>query len=456
MNETIFRANDVRGIVERDFSDDVVSGLGKAYGSYMRRRGHQKLVVGHDLRPSSPHLAKTFMQGLQSTGIHIVFVGQVTTPALYFAIVQWDLDGGCMITGSHNPKPYNGFKMCEGLGSVYGEEIQKLKEMIKTEDFEQAAGALEEKDIMPQYMSMLKSKFQFDRKLKIVIDAGNATAGPIAPPLWRDYGHEVIELYCEPDGNFPNHLPDPCVPKYMRDMAELVVQHGADVGIGYDGDSDRLGAVDDTGEYIFADRLVALFAQDVLKNKPKSPIIFDVKCSMALPEAIKKAGGQPVMWKTGHSMQKAKMKELNAPFAGELSGHVFFKDDFYGFDDGIYASGRLLQIIANAGKPFSDIVQDVPVFPSTEEIRVDCADEVKFDVVANLVKDFSKEYNVIDVDGARVEFGDGWGLVRASNTEPNLVIRFEAKTTERLAEIIEIFKDQFDKYPDIKYSRDDF
>ena len=309
MNETIFRANDVRGIVERDFSDDVVSGLGKAYGSYMRRRGHQKLVVGHDLRPSSPHLAKTFMQGLQSTGIHIVFVGQVTTPALYFAIVQWDLDGGCMITGSHNPKPYNGFKMCEGLGSVYGEEIQKLKEMIKTEDFEQAAGALEEKDIMPQYMSMLKSKFQFDRKLKIVIDAGNATAGPIAPPLWRDYGHEVIELYCEPDGNFPNHLPDPCVPKYMRDMAELVVQHGADVGIGYDGDSDRLGAVDDTGEYIFADRLVALFAQDVLKNKPKSPIIFDVKCSMALPEAIKKAGGQPVMWKTGHSMQKAKMKE---------------------------------------------------------------------------------------------------------------------------------------------------
>jgi phosphomannomutase/phosphoglucomutase len=456
MNETIFRANDVRGIVERDFADDVVSGLGKAYGSYMRRRGHKKLVVGHDLRISSPHLAKIFMQGLQSTGIHIVFIGQVTTPALYFAIVHWNLDGGCMITGSHNPKPYNGFKMCEGLGSVYGEEIQKLKELIKSRDFEQAAGALEGKDIMPEYIGMLKSKFQFERKLTIVIDAGNATAGPIAPQLWRDYGHEVIELYCEPDGNFPNHLPDPCVPKYMRDMADLVVQHNADIGIGYDGDADRLGAVDDTGEYIFADRLVALFAQDVLKNNPNSPIIFDVKCSMALPEAIKKAGGQPVMWKTGHSMQKAKMKELNAPFAGELSGHVFFKDDFYGFDDGIYASGRLLQIIANADNPFSKIVQDVPVFPSTEEIRVDCADEVKFDVIANLVKDFGKEYHVINVDGARVEFGDGWGLVRASNTEPNLVIRFEAKTAERLAEIIEIFKDRFDKYPDIKYSRDDF
>lgn len=456
MNETIFRANDVRGIVERDFTDDVVLNLGKAYGTYMHRRGHKKLVVGHDLRLSSPHLAEIFMQGLQSTGADIVFIGQVTTPALYFAIMHWELDGGVMITGSHNPKPYNGFKMCEGLGSVYGDEIQRLKQMILDQDFDSVDGAREQRDIMPDYLDMLRHKFSFDKKLKIVIDAGNATAGPIAPQLWRDYGHEVIELYCEPDGNFPNHLPDPCVPKYMQDLAKLVVKEGADIGIGYDGDSDRVGAVDNTGEYIFADRLLVLFSQDVLAKNPGAPIIFDVKCTMALPDAIKKAGGIPVMWKTGHSMQKAKMKEMNAPFAGELSGHVFFKDDFYGFDDGIYASGRLMQIVANSDKKFSEIVEAAPVFPSTEELRVDCADEVKFDVVANLVKDFGTEFNVIDVDGARVDFGDAWGLVRASNTEPNLVVRFEAKTEDRLAEIITIFKDRFDNYPDIKYDRNDF
>lgn len=456
MNESIFRANDIRGIVERDFPDDVVRHLSNAYGTYMRRRGHQHVVVGHDLRPSSPHLAQVYVDGLQSTGLDVVFIGQVTTPALYYAILHWELDGGVMITGSHNPKPYNGFKMNEGIAAVYGEDIQNMKQMILDKEFETGAGSVTERDIMPDYMDMLKQQFTFDRPLKIVVDAGNATAGPVAPPLWRDYGHEVFELYCEPDGNFPNHLPDPCVPKYMNDLAERVVAEGADVGIGYDGDADRVGAVDNTGRYIFADRLLVLFARDVLKNKPGSQIIFDVKCSMALPEAIEQAGGQPLMWKTGHSMAKAKMKETGAPFAGELSGHVFFKDTFYGFDDGIYASGRLLQIIANSDKSFAELADEVPVFPSTEEIRVDCADEVKFDVVQGLVEDFRKDYDVIDVDGARVEFGDGWGLVRASNTEPNLVVRFEAKTEERLAEIIKIFKDRFDQYPEIKYSREDF
>ena len=456
MNESIFRANDIRGIVERDFPDDVVRHLSNAYGTYMRRRGHQHVVVGHDLRPSSPHLAQVYVDGLQSTGLDVVFIGQVTTPALYYAILHWELDGGVMITGSHNPKPYNGFKMNEGIAAVYGEDIQNMKQMILDKEFETGAGSVTERDIMPDYMDMLKQQFTFDRPLKIVVDAGNATAGPVAPPLWRDYGHEVFELYCEPDGNFPNHLPDPCVPKYMNDLAERVVAEGADVGIGYDGDADRVGAVDNTGRYIFADRLLVLFARDVLKNKPGSQIIFDVKCSMALPEAIEQAGGQPLMWKTGHSMAKAEMKETGAPFAGELSGHVFFKDTFYGFDDGIYASGRLLQIIANSDKSFAELADEVPVFPSTEEIRVDCADEVKFDVVQGLVEDFRKDYDVIDVDGARVEFGDGWGLVRASNTEPNLVVRFEAKTEERLAEIIKIFKDRFDQYPEIKYSREDF
>ena len=455
MNESIFRANDVRGIVTRDFPDDLVLKLGKAYGSYMKRRGHQTLTVGHDLRPSSPKLSALFVDGIKSTGLDIHFIGQVTTPALYFAIHHWNLDGGCMITGSHNPKSYNGFKMCEGSASVYGKDIQKLKEMIKAEEFELGAGTVEEKDILPEYLAMLKSKFTFDRPLKIVVDAGNAVAGPIAPKVWREYGHEVIELFCEPDGNFPNHLPDPCVPGYMRDLAKKVVEEKADIGIGYDGDADRLGAVDDQGRYIFADRLLVLFARDVLKRNPGSKIIFDVKCTMALPEDIRKHGGIPIMWKTGHSMQKAKLKETGAPFAGELSGHVLFQDDFYGFDDGIYASGRLLQIVA-ADPPFSRLIDDVQVFPSTEEIRVDCADEVKFDVVDQLVHDFRKEYNVIDVDGARVEFDNGWGLVRPSNTEPNLVVRFEAKSEKRLAEIIRIFIDKFAKYPEIKYSSDKF
>ena len=456
MNENIFRANDIRGIAEKDFTDDVVQNLGKAFGSYMRRRSHRLLVIGHDLRLSSPHLAQVYMKGVLSTGMNVIFVGQVTTPALYFAILHYGVDGGVMITGSHNPKPYNGFKMCEGLDSVYGEEIIRLKKMILGGDFEQGSGVLEQRDIMPDYLAMLKSKFTFANKLKIVIDAGNATAGPIAPALWRSFGHEVIELYCEPDGNFPNHLPDPCVPRYMEDLAARVAAEGADIGLGYDGDSDRVGAVDDRGRYIFADRLLVLFAQDVLKKRPGATIIFDVKCTLALPEAIERAGGVPLMWKTGHSMQKAKMKETGAPFAGELSGHIFFKDDFFGFDDGIYASGRLLQIVAGSNLKFSEMMDEIPVYPSTEEILLDCADEVKFDVVAGLVRDFGVNYQVFDVDGARVDFGDGWGLVRASNTEPNLVVRFEAKTEERLRELVEIFKDHFDRYPQIRYSREQF
>ncbi len=456
MNETIFRAYDIRGIVERDFPDDVVYNLGRAFGTYMRRRGHRLLTLGHDLRLSSPRLADRFSDGLNAAGMDVLFLGRITTPALYFSVVHYQADGGVMITGSHNPKPYNGFKLCEGLDSVYGAEIQKLKELIKANDFETGLGRRETRDVIPAYLDMLTSKFVFKRPLKIVVDAGNATAGPIAPQLWRRFGHEVIELYCEPDGNFPHHLPDPCVPKYMEDLAARVVAEGADIGIGYDGDADRVGAVDDKGRYIFADRLLVLFARDVLARRPGSAIIFDVKCSMVLEEAIRNAGGRPLMWKTGHSMAKAKLKETGSPFAGELSGHVFFKDDYYGFDDGIYASGRLLQIVAAADKKFSDIMDEIPVYPASEEIRVDCADEQKFDVVAGLVKDFSARYHVIDVDGARVDFGDGWGLVRASNTEPNLVVRFEAKTTERLREIIEIFKNHFDRYPQIHYSRDQF
>lgn len=454
MNESIFREYDIRGIVETDLTDEVVLNLGKAFGTFMLRKGYKLFTVGFDLRLSSPHISQIFNQGLLSTGIKIINIGQVTTPALYFSILEYKADGGVMITGSHNPIEFNGFKMCEGIGSVFGENIQKLKGIIQKGDYMiSQEGHIENRDIMPSYLRMLKSKFKFGKKLKIVIDAGNATAGPIAPQLWRDMGMDVIELYCEPDGSFPNHLPDPTIPEFMEDLQKKVLENNADLGIGYDGDSDRVGAVDDKGRLIFADTLLALFSRDILKNKPGAKIIYDVKCSMTLPEEIKKAGGLPIMWKTGHAVLKAKMKDTGAVYAGEMSGHMFFADNFYGFDDGIYASGRLMQILSNTDLKFSDLVDTIPHFPSTPEIRVECADKAKFDVVKKLVEDF-KDFSVVDIDGARVEFGDGWGLVRASNTQPTLVLRFEAKTSQKLKKIIELFKQKLIKYPDVKFKND--
>jgi len=457
MNESIFREYDIRGIVENDLTDDVVRNLGRAFATFMKRRGHSTLTVGHDLRLSSPHLSELYIKGILSTGMNVINVGQVTTPMLYFSIVQFQSDGGVMITGSHNPIEFNGFKMCEGTASVYGQDISEIRRIIQKNDFISADNGTEEKrDILLDYVDMLKSKFSIKKKLKIVIDAGNATAGPIAPSLFRDLGLDVIELYCEPDGHFPNHLPDPTVPKYMKDLQQKVLDEGADLGIGYDGDADRLGAVDDKGRLVFADTLLALFSRGVLIKNPHAQIIFDVKCSMALPEEIEKYGGAPLMWKTGHSLLKAKMKEINAPFAGEMSGHLFFADEYYGFDDGLYASGRLLEIVSTSDKPFSELVDEIPDFPSTPEIRVDCADEAKFDVVQKLIQDFNKDYKVIDIDGARVQFDDGWGLVRASNTQPALVLRFEAKTQDRLEHIIELFKDKLEQYPAVKFDRNEF
>ena len=362
-----------------------------------------------------------------------------------------------MITGSHNPIEFNGFKMCEGIGSVFGQDLQLIKKMILDNDFDIKPGGQQKNvDILPHYINMLKNKFIMKRPLKVVVDAGNATAGPIAPDIWRSYGFEVIELYCEPDGAFPNHLPDPTVPKYMKDLQEKVVSENADLGLGYDGDADRVGAVDDKGRLIFADTLLIFFSRDVLQRKPNSEIIFDVKCSQSVEKEILQAGGKPLMYKTGHSLLKAKMKETGAPFAGEMSGHMFFADDYYGFDDGIYASGRLLEIISNSEKSLSQMVDELPRFVSTPEIRVDCADEEKFKVVETLADEFRGEYKVIDIDGARVQFEHGWGLVRASNTQPTLVLRFEAKTKEHLAKIMDIFKEKMAMIPAIKFSENDF
>ena len=451
INPNIFRQYDIRGIADRDLTDENIELIGKAYGSYLGKKGLKKFVIGRDVRLSSGRIQNALIKGITSTGGEVINIGQVPTPVLYFSILHFQADGGVMVTGSHNPIEFNGLKLCEGIASIYGEGIQDLRKIIDANEFLTGQGSIELKDVVPDYIQTIKEKINLKRKLKIVIDAGNGTAGVIAPQLWEDLGCEVIRLFCEPDGNFPNHLPDPTVPKYVVDLQKTVLENDADLGIGYDGDADRIGAIDDKGRMIFADRLIALFSRNVLEKNPGATIVFDVKCSQALPEYIEKFGGKPLMWKTGHSLLKAKMKEDEAPFAGEMSGHIFFGDDYFGFDDAIYASGRLLEIVAASDRKLSELTDEIPYFISTPEIRVECSDDAKFDIVADLVRSFKKDYRVVDIDGARVQFGDGWGLVRASNTQPVLVLRFEAKTEERLTEIKEIFRKKLREYPEVKF-----
>lgn len=457
LKATVFREYDIRGIADEDLVDENIVSLGKGIGTFLSRQGAKSLVIGRDIRLSSERLRNALIEGLLSTGVNVIDVGVCLTPVQYFGIIHLDADGGVMITGSHNPIEYNGFKISKrGVAPVYGEEIQEIRKLIEGEDFETGSGELVKKDVISDYVDMIKSKLNFGRKLKLVIDAGNGTAGILAPQLWRDLGCDVVELYCEPDGTFPNHLPDPTVPKYVVDLQKKVLEVGADVGIGYDGDTDRVGVIDEKGRMIFADKLIAILIREVLQKHPGSKIVFDVKCSQALPEEIIKFGGEPVMYKTGHSLLKAKMKELQSPLAGEMSGHIFYSDDFFGFDDAVYVSGRLLRIMSNTDKTLAELVDEIPSFESTPEIRIEATDEDKFKIVAELSEHFKRAYETIDIDGARVLFGDGWGLVRASNTQPVLVLRFEARSKERLAEIIEIFKSKLREYPSVKFSDSDF
>jgi phosphomannomutase/phosphoglucomutase len=456
INSSIFREYDIRGIAETDLSHANVSLLGKGIGTYMKRKGLKNVIVGRDVRLSSPRIRQELIKSLTSTGLNVTDIGEVPTPVFYFGIVHLKMDGGTMITGSHNPIEFNGFKLNNGLNSIFGQEIQVIRQIIEKGDFEKGVGKEASAEIVPAYLDMLKSKLKFNKKLKIVIDAGNGTASIIAPKFFEEMGLEVVRLYCEPDGRFPNHLPDPTVPKYMVDLTKKVLEVKADAGIGYDGDSDRIGAIDNKGRQIFADRLLALFSKNVLARNPGGQIVFDVKCSQALPEYILKHGGQPVMYKTGHSLLKAKMKEIHSPLAGEMSGHMFFADDFFGFDDAIYASGRLLQMIANTDKTLAEYADEIPPFVSTPEIRVETTDEAKFKIVDELVKYFKSKYEVNDIDGARVLFGNGWGLVRASNTQPVLVLRFEARTEKQLEAIKTIFRNKLKEFPGIFLKAEDF
>ncbi len=438
MNPQIFREYDIRGLVEQDLTSEVVESIGKAFGSWLQLSGGKEVVIGRDNRLSSKPLSKALMSGLCSTGCDVVDIGVVPTPVLYFSIIHYRKDGGVMVTGSHNPVEFNGLKLCKGVFSIHGEEIQSLRRIVEGGDFKEGRGKFKEESPTDAYLEAIKERVEIPHKLKVVIDAGNGTTGEVAPRLFREFGCEVVELYCELDGTFPHHLPDPTIPEFLTDLIAKVKDEKADLGIGYDGDGDRIGAIDDEGEIVWGDRLLALYSREILKER-RTKIIFDVKCSQGLVEDIKAHGGIPLMWKTGHSLIKEKMREEDSPLGGEMSGHMFFADNYFGFDDAIFASARLLQLISRSGRSLSQLQGEIPHYFSTPEIRIECSDEEKFKIVDEIKKEFKREYQTIDVDGVRVLFGDGWGLVRASNTQPILVLRFEAKTEGRLGEIREIF-----------------
>jgi phosphomannomutase/phosphoglucomutase len=441
INPLIFREYDVRGLVGKDLHQAAVVLLGKAYGTYAAGNGVRTVALGRDCRLSSPAFRDAFAEGLLSTGLPVIDVGVCPTPLLYFAIHHFGTDGGVMITGSHNPPEFNGFKLCVGTGTLYGEKIQELRRIVEGGRFSRGKGTLERREIVPAYRSYVAANLSIPRTLKVVVDGGNGTAGAVAPGLFREMGMEVVELCCDADGRFPNHFPDPTVPENLRFLVEKVREVGADVGVAYDGDADRIGAVDEKGNVIYGDYLLVLFAREILSRKPGAAVISEVKASQNLYDDIARHGGRPVMWKAGHSLIKAKMKEEGAELAGEMSGHVFFRDRYLGFDDAIYASARLFEILAKESRPLSALLSDLPPVVSTPEIRVDCPDEIKFRVVervAEIVGPLSR--GVIGVDGIRALFDGGWGLVRASNTQPVLVLRFEGRDDAAVARIREVME----------------
>jgi len=450
MNQLIFREYDIRGLADTDLADAVVEQIGRAYGTYAQQHGVHTVMVGRDIRLSSERIARAASNAIRSTGCDVVDLGMVPTPVFYFSFFQFDISAGLMITASHNPAEFNGFKVGLDKTTIYGEEIQRFRQLAESGRFTTGKGEYSQINPVPDYVKALQNRVKFERHLKVVFDPGNGTSGPLVEELIKAFPVEPYFINLEPDGRFPNHLPDPTIPKYMKDATSLVHELDADLGIGYDGDADRIGAVDDQGNMVYGDRLLALFAGEILGRKPGSTIVFEVKCSQGLVDYIRAKGGKPVMWKTGHSLIKARMKELHAEIAGEMSGHMFFADGYYGYDDAIYASLRLMKLVADSGKPLSELAVAVPSFFSTPEIRVDCSDETKFQVVKSLQDHFRKEYEVIDIDGARVVFPDGWGLVRASNTQPVLVLRFEAKTPERLSAIREVFYAQLKRFPEVR------
>jgi phosphomannomutase/phosphoglucomutase len=440
VNAHIFREYDIRGIVARDLAGDVPVRIGRAFASELRARApkdaHLKVAIGQDNRPSSPGLAARIMDGIRAAGVSVIDVGTVPTPLLYWAAARFETDGAMQITGSHNPPEYNGFKMLAGQRSLYGEAIQGLRRRIVSGDYAEGAGGHERSEIIARYIEEVGSRFRLERPIRVVADCGNGTGSLVAVDLLRRTGAEVIPLYCESDGTFPNHHPDPTVDANLAVMIERVRSERADLGVGFDGDADRLGAVDEKGTIIRGDMLLLLFGLDLIARRgTPQMLIYDVKCSRAVDEVFRAHGGEPIMWKTGHSLIKEKMKETGALIAGELSGHICFGEDYDGFDDALYGACLLCALVSRSTEPLSSRVAEFPAYVSTPEIRIDVDEAVKFDIVARAVAAFRRTHPVIDVDGARVQFEDGWGLLRASNTQPVLVMRYEARDADGLARI---------------------
>jgi phosphomannomutase/phosphoglucomutase len=434
----IFRQYDIRGIVGRDLAPETAEAIGRGYAAVLeQRRLRGAVAVGRDNRPSGGALQAALVHGLTTSGVDVVDVGVVPTPLLYWALHHEAVIGGIQITGSHNPPEYNGFKLSVGHESLHGNDIQHLYQIIQQGRFPTGRGTVRSAAIIDRYVDDVVARTgTVSRRLRVVFDCGNGAGSLVAGKLFGRLGLDASYLFCESDGTFPNHHPDPTVVENLRDLIAAVRARKADLGIAFDGDADRIGVVDAEGEIVWGDHILILYARDVLARTGRGqPIIFDVKCSQALPAAIEAAGGTPVMWRTGHSLIKDKMKETRAPLAGEMSGHMFFTEGFYGHDDALYGAARLLRIVAAAGKPLAAMLADVPKFVSTPEIRADCPEERKFAVVDAAVAHYRRSHQVIDVDGVRVLFGDGWGLIRASNTQPVLVLRFEARTPDRLAAI---------------------
>jgi phosphomannomutase/phosphoglucomutase len=447
MNLNIFREYDIRGIVGEHLTDETVAVLGRAIGTFFNRNGAKRIAIGYDARTSSPHFCTLLAKFFNETGCDVILIGRVPTPVLYHTVFTQNVDGGVMVTGSHNPPDHNGFKICLGKQTLFGSQIQQIKQIALSGEFSKGRGKIENLEVLAGYKADILSKISLGaRKLKAVVDGGNGMGGVTAVPIYEQLGVELVKLFTTPDSSFPNHHPDPTVEENLQDCIEMVRQTNADLGIAFDGDGDRIGVVDETGRIIWGDELMILLSREVLKENPDTTIIAEVKCSQNLFDEIKKHGGTPLMWKAGHSLIKAKMKETKALLAGEMSGHIFFADRFYGFDDAAYAGARVLEILSKTDKRLSELLADLPKKFSTPELRIECADEKKFEVVQKIAEEFKKTNEVITVDGARILFEEGWGLVRASNTQAILVLRFEADSEENLGKIREVVENRLDKF----------
>jgi phosphomannomutase / phosphoglucomutase len=449
LNPHVFRAYDVRGLVGSDINPDVFRQVGRAYATMIRRNGGRRIAVGRDNRLSSNNLKVAFAEGARAAGVDVVDIGAVTTPILYFATAHWKLDGGANITGSHNPIEYNGVKMVHpGAAPLSEDEIQGLRATIERGDYESGAGGVSERSPREDYFETLAGLIRLSRRLKVVVDAGNGVAGLYGPELLRRIGCDVIELHCESDGSFPNHLPDPEDERNVEDLKEKVVEVGADVGIAYDGDADRVGVIDERGGRHEADLILILLARDLLSRHPGAKVVFDVKSSQALVDDIRQRGGVPIMWKTGHSHLKRKMRDDHILLGGEVSGHMFFAENYYGVDDGILASCKIIELTAASAVPISRHFATIPHLRATPELKAPCPDGEKFRVVEEVTRELKHRYETIDIDGARVIFpGRGWGLVRASNTNPYLTLRFEAHTDAEISEMKRAIYAALARYP---------